>query len=230
MRIRFRPGQCDATSWISWLTFSLPPPWRYTAFCSAKWKPEKGANWKVILFTLCRNNKKVASVNKKFFCSSLLETELFIVLTAHHCGLGFNRYDNLSVSRIGGVLLWYIKYLCNLFFLSFFLSVFFFFFLSTKSQHDCILQWKITTIQKCAWLHYGCIFEDSKLYLQHKGRLNKWLSIFVPLSPHFMAAFSIWCKSRYTCEISHFCSLFYITVMHLHWNIILWLISIWNCF
>lgn len=113
------------------------------------------------------------------------------------------------------------------FYLSFSLS---FFFLSTKSQHDCILQWKITTIQKCAWLHYGCIFEDSKLYLQHKGRLNKWLSIFVPLSPHFMAAFSTWCKSKYTCEISHFCSLFYITVMHLHWNIILWLISIWNCF
>lgn len=76
---------------------------------------KQGPNEKWFFSLFCRNNKKVASLYEKFFCSSLLETELFIVLTEHHCRLGFNRYDNLSVSRIGGTV-WYIKYLCNKFF------------------------------------------------------------------------------------------------------------------
>lgn len=40
-----------------------------------------------MIFSLfCRNNKKVASLSEKFFCSSLLEMGLFIVLTVHHLG------------------------------------------------------------------------------------------------------------------------------------------------
>lgn len=64
---------------------------------------KRGPSEKWFFSLFCRNNKKVASLCEKFFCWSLLETELFIVLTVHHCGLGFNRYDNLS--RIGGAVL-----------------------------------------------------------------------------------------------------------------------------
>lgn len=34
------------------------------------------------------------------------------------------------------------------------------------------------------------MFADAKLYLQNKGMFKKWLSIFIPLSQHFIAAFS----------------------------------------
>lgn len=119
MRIRFRSRQCDATSWISWLTFSSPPPLRYTAFCSAKWKSETGAKWKVIFFTLLQKQPPCC-----FFMWEILllistgDWNVYCV-TAHHCGLGFNRYD--LCQGLGG-LFWYIKYLCNNFlFVSFFL-------------------------------------------------------------------------------------------------------------
>lgn len=37
-------------------------------------------------FTFLQKQQKVASLSEKFFCSSLLEMGLFIVLTAHHWG------------------------------------------------------------------------------------------------------------------------------------------------
>lgn len=148
------------------------------SLCSATWEAETGPTEEWLFSPFCRDNKKVAALCEKYFCSSLLETELFIGLTAHHCGLGLTRYSNLSVSRVGGVV-WYIKYLCNLFL--FFLA------LNLSMTVSCSGNY---THSDCAWLRYSHIFEASKLYLRHKSRLNKWLGIFVPLSQPFMAVFS----------------------------------------
>lgn len=173
------------------------------SLCSATWKAETGPTEEWLFSPFCRDNKKVAALCEKYFCSSLLETELFIGLTAHHCGLGLTRYSNLSVSRVGGVV-WYIKYLCNLFL----------FFLSTESQHDCVLQWKLHPFRVCLVALQSYIWSLKALSAAQKQAQQMTWHLCSSITTLHGSIF-YFCNQGILVKL-FFVSLAYVTIVHLH--------------
>lgn len=97
-QIQTRAVWCNKLNFLTDLQPS--PPWQYTAFCSAKWKSETGANWKVILFTLLQKQQKGCFCRWEILL--LISTGDWIVYCIDCPSLWAGFYDNLSVSRMGG--------------------------------------------------------------------------------------------------------------------------------